>query len=125
MVIIIKKLVPVYSSSDKVPKKYLNLRKADHVASFKNLYPNIPEILVSQYGLNPREKIVVFWTKEISLPHFQRYRLNFRKVYSGPLSGFVSHMETVRRTTKSQRPPNSCESSTLPAPSPNLQESPS
>ena len=33
--------------------------------------------------LNPDEKIVVFWTKEISLPHFNRYRVRFRRVWSG------------------------------------------
>ncbi len=88
MVIIVKKLVPVYGNNDKVPKQYRNLRKAAYVTSFKYLYPNIPEILVQQYGLQPDEKVVVFWTKEVSLPHFNRYRLRFRKVYSGP----VSHM---------------------------------
>ena len=88
MVIIVKKLVPVYKESDKVPKKYLNLRKAVYVTSFKYLYPNIPELLVREYGLSPDEKIVVFWTKEISLPHFARYRVRFRKVYSGSASEF-------------------------------------
>ena len=88
MVIIIKKLVPVYRQWDKVPKQYHNLRKAVYVTSFKFLYPNIPKILVEQYGLKPDEKIVVFWTKEISLPHFNRYRVKFRKVYSGTVKGF-------------------------------------
>lgn len=83
MVLIVKKLVPVYPFGSKVPKKYLNLRKSVYVTTFKFLYPNIPEILVKEYGLSPDEKIVVFWTKEISLPHFARYRLKFRKVYSG------------------------------------------
>jgi len=69
---IIKKLVPVYSQFDKVPKQYRNLRKAVFVTTFKYLYPNIPKILVEQYGLELNEKIVVFWTKEISLPHFNR-----------------------------------------------------
>jgi len=41
------------------------------------------QILVNQYGLKLDEKIVVFWMKEINLPHFNRYRLRFRKVYSG------------------------------------------
>lgn len=45
------------------------------------------EILVKQYGLKSDEKIVVFWTKEINLPHFNRYRLKFRKVYSGVVEG--------------------------------------
>ncbi len=86
MVIIIKKLVPVYSPMDKVPKKYYNLRKTVYVTTFKYLYPNIPEILVEQYGLGRNEKIVVFWTKEIQLPHFNRYRMKFRKVFSGELA---------------------------------------
>ena len=85
MVIIIKRLVPVFNAKDKVPKKYLNLRKAAHVTSFKHLYPSIPEILVNEYGLNPDEKIVVFWTKEVPRPGFPRYRLPFRRVYSGKL----------------------------------------
>ena len=80
MVIIIKKLVPVYSQFDKVQKQYYNLRKAVFVTSFKFLYPNIVDILVKEYGLSMDEKIVVFWTKEISLPHFKRYRVKFRKV---------------------------------------------
>ena len=83
MVYIIKKLVPVYSQWDKVPKQYHNLRKAVYVTTFKYLYPNISKILVEQYGLSYDEKIVVFWTKEISLPHFNRYRVRFRKVYAG------------------------------------------
>lgn len=86
MVLIVKKLVPVYTKKDKVPKKYLNLRKAVYVTTFKNPYPNMAEILIKQYGLKPDEKIVVFWTKEISLPHFNRYRLKFRKVYSGEIN---------------------------------------
>ncbi len=85
MVLIVKKLVPVYTKKDKVPKKYLNLRKAVYVTTFKHPYPNMAEILINQYGLKPDEKIVVFWTKEINLPHFNRYRLKFRKVYSDKL----------------------------------------
>ena len=83
MVYIIKKLVPVYRQWDKVPKQYHNLRKAVYVTTFKYLYPNIPNVLIEQYGLNPDEKIVVFWTKEVALPNFNRYRVKFRKVYSG------------------------------------------
>ena len=85
MVLIVKRLVPVYQPGDNVPKKYLNLRKAVYVTTFKYPYPNMAQILQTEYGLSPDEKIVVFWTKEISLPHFNRYRLRFRKIYSGPL----------------------------------------
>ena len=85
MVLIVKKLVPVYKPGSKVPKKYLNLKKAVYVTTFKYPYPNMAQILKEQYGLNPGEKILLFWMKEISLPHFNRYRGRFRKVYSGPL----------------------------------------
>lgn len=97
MVVIIKKLIPVYGANESVPKKYRNLRKSVHVTSFKNLYPNIPEILVKEYGLTSDEKIVVFWTRYRSMPHFRNYRLPFRKVYSGPISEFGVYMEKVRR----------------------------
>lgn len=96
MVLIIKKLVPVYKPTENVPKKYLNLRKAVYVTTFKHPYPNIPDILEKQYGLHPEEKIVVFWTKEISLPHFARYRLKFRKVYSGSVLGFGKYAEKAK-----------------------------
>ena len=88
MVLIVKRLVPVYKPGDKVPKQWLNLRKAVYVTTFKHPYPNMAEILVKEYGLSLDEKIVVFWTKEISLPHFNRYRVRFRKVYSGSLLRF-------------------------------------
>jgi hypothetical protein len=88
MVLIVKKLVPVYSPKDQVPKKYLNLRKAVYVTTFKYPYPNMIEILVNQYGLKLDEKIVIFWMKEVSLPHFNRYRLKFRKVYSGKVGEY-------------------------------------
>ena len=103
MVIIVKKLVPVYSQWNNVPKKYHNLRKAVYVTTFKYLYPNIPKILQEQYGLKPDEKIVVFWTKEISLPHFNRYRVKFRNVYSGPLRKLIDYINSFRRTRKNMR----------------------
>lgn len=96
MVIVVKKLIPVFTGLDNVPKQWLNLRKAVHVTSFKHLYPNITEILIKEYGLSPDEKIVVFWTKEVALPHFNRYRLKFRKVYSGLLKDFGENMDRVR-----------------------------
>jgi len=75
----------VFKKSDNVPKKYLNLRKTKYVTTFKYHYPNMSQILIKEYGLKPEEKIVVFWTKEIALPHFNKYRVGFRKVYSGPV----------------------------------------
>lgn len=96
MVIIVKKLVPIYSKKDKVPKRYLNLRKAVFVTSFKHLYPNIPDILVKEYGLSPIEKIVVFWMKEITTKKFARYRLPFRKVYNGLVKDLRSHLSAFK-----------------------------
>ena len=105
MVYIIKKLVPVYRQWDKVPKQYHNLRKAVYVTTFKYLYPNIPEILVEQYGLNPDEKIVVFWTKEIALPHFNRYRVRFRRVFSGRVKEFGQFIRSKKiKVRKEGRP---------------------
>ena len=97
MVYIVKRLVPVYRQWDKVPKQYHNLRKAVYVTTFKYLYPNIPKILIEQYGLSPDEKIVVFWTKEISLPHFNRYRVKFRRVFSGRVSDIVHLMQRQKK----------------------------
>lgn len=87
---IVKRLVPVYNSGDKVPKKYLNLRKLVYVTTFKYLYKTIPQILIKEYGLSPNEHITIFWTKEIALPHFNRYRIKFRKVYSGSIVSIAS-----------------------------------
>ena len=104
MVLIIKRLVPVYSQFDDVPKKYRNLRKAVYVTTFKYFYPNIADILTREYGLAPEEKIIVFWTKEISLPHFNRYRMNFRKVYSGPVENLKSFLrDWIQRNQKNLR----------------------
>lgn len=100
MVLIIKRLVPVYSQLDDVPKKYRNLRKAVYVTNFKYLYPNIPEILIRDYGLRANEKIVVFWMKEVTLPHFNRYRTKFRKVYSGRVDRFGDYVENMSKSRK-------------------------
>ena len=106
MVIIIKRLVPVYRQWEKIPKQYHNLRKLSHVTTFKYFYPNIPEILVNSYGLLPNEKIVVFWTKEISLPHFNRYRMKFRKIYSGSLADFGDYLSEWRKKKRRKEKEN-------------------
>ena len=88
MPLIVKKLVPVYSKDAKVPKKYKNLMKGKYVTTFRTNYPNIPKILVEQYGLDWNEKIIVFSMREVNLPHFRRYRTKFKKVYSGKVCEF-------------------------------------
>ena len=107
MVYIIKKLVPVYRQWDKVPKQYHNLRKAVYVTTFKYLYPNITKILVEQYGLSADEKIVVFWTKEISLPHFNRYRVRFRRVWSGRVKEFNRFIRSKKINVRKEGRPKS------------------
>lgn len=97
MVYIVKKFVPVYSKNSKVPKKYKNLMKNKYVTTFKYLYPNIPDILVKQYGLKFEEKIIVFSMKEISLPHFNRYRTKFRKVYYGSVRRFREYIDYLSK----------------------------
>ena len=93
MVLIVKKFVPVYGKDEKVPKRYKNLKKSKYVTTFKYPYPNIPEILVREYGLKRDDKIVVFWMREISLPHFNRYRTRFRKVFSGSVREFGQYID--------------------------------
>ena len=100
MVLIVKRLIPVYSELDDVPKKFHNLRKAVYVTTFKFPYPSIPDILVKEYGLQPDEKIIVFWMKEVSLPHFNRYRTKFRKIYSGSVKEFGEHILRRRKSKK-------------------------
>jgi hypothetical protein len=85
MVYLVFKLVPVYTTTDKVPKKYLNLQKPKYVTCFKVWYPNAREILVEKYGLKPDDKIIVYWTKKIDLPNYTGYRTKFRKVWKGRL----------------------------------------
>lgn len=97
MVYIVKKFVPVYNKNANVPKKYKNLMKNKYVTTFKHLYPNIPEILVKEYGLKLDEKIIVFSMKEIRLPHFNRYRTKFRKVYYGSVKGFGKYIVKLLR----------------------------
>ncbi len=92
MVLIIKRLVSVFKPGDKVPKKWQNLKKAVYVATFKQPYKNIPDILRTEYGLRLDEKIVVFWMKAIPRPGWSYWRLPFKKVFSGRLEDFGAHL---------------------------------
>lgn len=103
MVLIVKKFVPVYSKKAKVPKKYKNLMKNKYVTTFKYPYPNIPGILVKEYDLKWDEKIVVFSMREISLPHFNRYRTPFKKVYSGTVREFEQHINKFMKKSMALR----------------------
>lgn len=86
MVLIVKKLVPVYKSTNSVPKKYLNLRKGAYVTTFKYAYTNIKEILIREYGLKPEDRIIIYYTRNVPRRNFPGYRLPFSKVYSGLLT---------------------------------------
>lgn len=92
MVLIIKKFIPVYSESDDVPKQYRNLRKNSHVKTFLKPYPNIPDILVAEYGLDWNDKIIVFHVKEIQKPGWPGYRTPFKKVYYGTVRDFGDYL---------------------------------
>jgi len=92
MPLIIKKLVPVYKSTDDVPKRYLNLRKAVYVTTFKYPYPNMKQILINEYRLKSTDKVVVFWMKEVPKKGWGRFRLPFRKVYTGTVSDLVGQL---------------------------------
>ena len=62
--------------------------KGKYVTTFRTNYPNIPKILVEQYGLKWDDKVIVFSMREVNLPHFRRYRTKFKKVFSGTVRGF-------------------------------------
>ena len=57
--------------------------------------------VAEQYGLSPDEKIVVFWTKEVSLPHFNRYRVRFRKVFGGKIDELKQFLGDIKFIIKS------------------------
>ena len=90
--LIVKKLVPVYPPEANVPRQFQNLRKAVFVKTFSRPFLNIPDILVAEYGLLAREKVVVFHTKRVNAKGWRNYRTPFKKVYSGPLSGLRDYL---------------------------------
>jgi len=49
------------------------------------------DILVKEYGLKADERVVIFWMKEVPKRGWARYRLPFRKVYSGRLVDMEFH----------------------------------
>ena len=92
MVLIVKRLVPVYPPGTAPKKQWENLRKAVYVTTFAQPYPTIPKILIEQYGLKPEEKIVVFWMRGVEIKGKKRtFRTPFTKVYSGPLFDFRAY----------------------------------
>jgi len=111
MVLIIKRLVPVYPPGKAPKKQFENLKKAVYVTSFAQPYPTIPKILVEQYGLKPEEKIVVFWVRA-----FRRkggvFRTPFKKVYAGTLQVYAS---TKRPRNSYKRQSSGPESSQTPS----------
>ena len=89
---------------EKVPKTWKNLGTWRYVTTFKYCYPNIPEILIDQYGLEWEDKIIVYVTKELCLPTFRRYRTKFRKVFHGNLKDYKNYLrEFMRKTRKGVR----------------------
>ena len=76
----------------KVPAKYKNLGTWRYVTTFKYCYPNIPQILMEQYGLKPTDKIIVYIMKTVTLPHFREYRTKFKNVFCGRLVQYKEYM---------------------------------
>ena len=57
----------------------------------------VPEILIDQYGLEWKDKIIVYVTKELCLPTFRRYRTRFRKVFCGNLKDYKAYLREFMR----------------------------
>ena len=98
MVLIIKRLVPVYPPGKAPKKQFENLRKAVHVTTFAQPYPTIPKILVEQYGLRPDEKIVVFWMRGVRGRRGGTFRTPFKKVYAGSVRHFLEELKKNHKT---------------------------
>ena len=81
-----------------VPKKWENLGTWRHITTFKYCYPNIPQILIDQYGLEWKDKIIVYVTKELCLPNFRRYRTRFKKVFHGNLEEYKAYLREFMKS---------------------------
>ena len=80
-----------------VPPRWKNLGTWRYVTTFKYCYPNIPQILVEQYGLKWDDKIIVYIMKQITTPKFRNYRTKFKKVFAGNLVEFGEHLLKIIR----------------------------
>ena len=80
-----------------VPKRWKNLGTWKYVTTFKYCYPNIPEILISQYGMEWEDKIIAYITKEITTPKFGRYRTKFKKVFHGKLKEYRIYLNNFMK----------------------------
>ena len=86
-----------------VPKRWENLGTWRYVTTFKYCYPNIPEILIDQYGLEWQNKIIIYITKEITTPKFRRYRTKFKKVFHGSLKSYKAYLREFMKSRKRDR----------------------
>ena len=83
-----------------VPKRWKNLGTWRYVTTFKYCYPNIPQILITQYDLEWQNKIIIYITKEITTPKFRRYRTKFKKVFHGNLEEYKTYLEEFMTNRK-------------------------
>lgn len=88
----VKKRVRIYGESDKVPKRWKNLMRNEHVTTFRRYYPNMAQILVKEHGLSWEDIILVQWMTRLNLPHFKKYRTKPRKVFYGTVREFRQHV---------------------------------
>jgi len=80
-----------------VPEKWKNLGTWRYVTTFKHCYPNITQILIDQYGMSLKDKIIIYIMKEIATPKFARYRTKFKKVFCGNLTGYQYYLREFMR----------------------------
>ena len=104
MVLIVKRFVKVFPPEASVPIQYKNLRKNKHVKTFVRPFPNIPDILIAEYGLKWDDKIIVFHTKEVEyFKGWRNYRTPFKKVYYGTVRDFGQYLKNFLDRVREKR----------------------
>ena len=92
MVLWVKKRVKQYTETDNVPKDWKNLKRSQHVTTFRHYYMNMAQILVEEYGLSWDEKILVQSMVRLNIPGYKGYRTKPRKVFYGTVREFRGHV---------------------------------
>ena len=59
-----------------------------HITNFTKVYPNMAEILITDYDLNINDKILVMETRRVDLPHYKSYQTKFKKAFFGTVEEF-------------------------------------
>jgi len=59
-----------------------------YITRFDRPYPTMAKILINEYDMDPKEKILVKHTRRYDLPKFKGFRSKFRKVFFGTVEEF-------------------------------------